>query len=127
MTMALTREDISGSNPVRTFSLAGEGLMVGGPFGVLMIAIGFSLIASYIHRYLAQREELKILQYYFTLLATCAFRTSLFTFFVGNVVLTLVPVAIVYGILLVTFGLKAKIARTNSPVQSHSARPQLLT
>jgi hypothetical protein len=111
MTMALTGRDINASNVVRTFTVAGEGLMVGGPIGVLVISIAFGFVASIVFSYLCQRRELEIFQFYFTLLSAYAFRLSLFTFFVGNVVLTLVPVAIVYAALLIGFGSRARVGR----------------
>jgi uncharacterized membrane protein len=76
-----------------------------------VISIAFGFVASIVFSYLCQRRELEIFQFYFTLLSAYAFRLSLFTFFVGNVVLTLVPVAIVYAALLIGFGSRARVGR----------------
>jgi len=114
MTMQLTGEDISGNNPVQTFSIIGEGFLVAGLPGVLLMSLFFSLVASLACDLLATRDEFCFVRYYTILFAAISFRLSLFTFFANGIILGLVPVLIIY------FFLRPTLVNLRNAAKRHS-------
>ena len=99
MTMDLTGEDISGSNPVQTFTIVGEGFLVCGLPGVFLISSLFAIVTCLVCALLTIHDEFCFVRYNLILFATYSFRLSLFTFWAVGIVLGVIPALIVYWFL----------------------------
>lgn len=97
MTMKLTQQNIGGVNVVRTFSLIGEGLMIGGVWGVAFISLLYGLLTSFTLGFLSQRPEFVVVRIYLLLMFVLGFRLSLFTVWTSTFVLGLLPLAVVWS------------------------------
>lgn len=92
LTMLLTQRDISGMNPVRTFTIAGEGFILGGMAGVYVIACLYTLTALAVVAVLSRYYELTLVRYWFIATVLIMFRTSLFSLASSALVLCVGPV-----------------------------------
>ena len=99
ITMELSGADISATNVVRTYTIMGEGLIIGGLPGVLLIAFLFALTISRTCHFLERYDEFCIFRYYVIVLSAYFFRLSLITYFNGIIVLGVIPVLVSYYLL----------------------------
>lgn len=96
LTMKLTQQNIGGVNVVRTFSIIGEGLMVGGVWGVALISFLYAALTSFTLKFLEKRPEFIVVRIYLLLIFVLGFRLSLFTVWTGTFVLGLIPLGVVW-------------------------------
>ncbi len=99
VTMKLFNEDISASNVVRTYAITGEGLIVGGLPGVLLMSFLYAVTVGVACRMLERRDELCVFRYFLTIMSAYFFRLSLSTYYSNLIALGIIPVVIVYLLL----------------------------
>lgn len=95
LTMAVTGEDISGNNCVRTFTIAAEGFLIGGLPGVFFIAAAYTAFSVMLAAFLAQYHEFVLLRYWFILTSLIAVRCSLVSLVSGGFAVLIFPVIVI--------------------------------
>ena len=103
LTIQMTGNDISGNNPVRTFTIVAEGLLLGGYFGVVFICVGYAFFTVAVERYMTRFWEFTFIRYWWILMAVIMYRTSLFTLFSSAFILAVLPMLILGSVLRTLF------------------------